>query len=96
MTNHVHDVSDNTADPLKQCFPVELTRTEMALVIEALLQAEMTLPLLDRRYMTLKPVVSLRSQQLSLANRLEDVLAGAVRWRDGAQSHPVSWRSTQP
>ena len=99
MNHAVFDANDNAMDPLKQCFHVELTRMEMAVIIEALLQAEMTLPLLDRRYLALKPVESLRHQQLSLATRLEDSLAGVNRWQERAHHHPVwasPWRSTQP
>lgn len=52
-----------------------LSRREMVAIIDALLQAEMTLPLLDERNRALGPVQRLRTLQLSLANRLEDLLA---------------------
>jgi hypothetical protein len=52
-----------------------LTRPEMVAIIDALLQAEMTLPLLDDRHGSLIPVQRLRSLQLALADRLEDLLA---------------------
>lgn len=99
MTNFLEEVRNGTADASAQKFHVKLTRTEMALIIDALLQAEMTLPLLDRRYMALKPLKQLRFQQLTLANRLEDVLAEANRPRDRGRPHRVleeHWRSAQP
>jgi hypothetical protein len=55
---------------------VDLSRADVALIIDALLQAEMTLPLIDRRYRSMKTVESLRAGQLSLANRLEDLMSG--------------------
>jgi hypothetical protein len=93
------DVSDRTADMLGQSSQVDLTKVEMALIIDALLQAEITLPLLDRRHMGLKPIESLRLQQLSLANRLEDVMARANGRQDGNLLHPawdLQWRREQP
>lgn len=76
--------------PLHQPVRLDLTRSDLALIIDALLQAEMTLPLIDRRYRALKAIESLRAQQLSLANRLEDVLAGSgVLETDGSDSQPV-------
>lgn len=56
-------------------FRVELSRSELALVIGALLQAEATLPLIDGRYARMKCLAGLRRQQLSLADRLEDMMA---------------------
>ena len=95
----MNGVNGHTIDLLRQKSQVDLTQIEMALIIDALLQAEMTLPLLDRRYRALKPIESLRFQQLSLANRLEDVLASINRQQDGSHLHPAwssSWRSAQP
>lgn len=99
MANVLDEVRSRTSDPSTQRVHVALTRTEMALIIEALLQAEMTLPLLDRRYMSLKPLEHLRFQQLTLANQLEDMMADAGRQRDRDHPHPVweeHWRSAQP
>lgn len=99
MTNLMDDVDHRHTGALGQSSQVELTEVEIALIIDALLQAEMTLPLLDRRYMALKPIEILRDQQLSLANRLEDVMARANRRQDGNQFHPawaLHWQSEQP
>jgi hypothetical protein len=54
---------------------VSIDRADIALIIDALLQAEMTLPLIDDRYKTMKVIDSLRERQLDLANSLEDLLA---------------------
>lgn len=54
---------------------VAIDRADVALIIDALLQAEMTLPLIDCRYKTMKVIDSLRGRQLSLANSFEDLLA---------------------
>lgn len=54
---------------------VVIRRADVALIIDALLQAEMTLPLIDERYKTMKVIDSLRERQLVLANSLEDLLA---------------------
>jgi len=99
LTNEMNGANGHTIDLLGQRSQVDLTQIEMALIIDALLQAEMTLPLLDQRYKTLKLIESLRFQQLSLANRLEAVLASINRQQDGAHHHPAwasSWRSSQP
>lgn len=67
--------SDILAALVEEHVPVDLSKAEMALIIGALLQAERTLPLIDRRYVNLKSLEGLRTQQLSLANRLEDIIA---------------------
>ena len=54
---------------------VQLTKADIALVIDALLQAEMTLPLLDPRYKDMKPLDHLRARQLALADQLENLMA---------------------
>jgi hypothetical protein len=54
---------------------VAIGRADVALIIDALLQAEMTLPLIDERYKTMKVIDSLRERQMALANSLEDLLA---------------------
>ena len=79
MPTRMND-SKGGADPLAAQIRLDLSRMDMALIIDALLQAEMTLPLIDRRYRALKAIESLRAQQLSLANRLEDLMAdsGAI------------------
>jgi len=64
-------------------FHPSLSRAEVVAIIDALLQAEMTLPLLDGRNRHLPHVQRIRSLQLSLANRLEDLLA------DPAGSRPA-------
>ena len=58
---------------------IELSRAEIALLIDALLQAEVTLNLLDERHAKLGFIPQLRAQQLSLADRLEDLMAGSRR-----------------
>ena len=98
----------STADPSKpaaiapdHAFHVELSRSELALVIGALLQAEATLPLIDGRYASLKCLEGLRRQQLSLADRLEDIMAddpqpcasngaGSQDWQRDAIEHAIS------
>lgn len=92
MNEMMDRASLRNSDPLRECFEVDLTRADMALIIEALLQAEMTLPLLDQRFAALQPVESLRQQQLSLADRLEDIMAGTCRWQDHARVQP-EWTS---
>jgi len=62
-------------------FSPHLSRVEMAAVIDALLQAEITLPLVDKRNISLDRIERIRSLQLSLANRLEDLLAEDVHVR---------------
>lgn len=74
--------ADHLTDSAKQSEPGYcpiLSRTEVVAIIDALLQAEMTLPLLDERHLPLTPVQRIRSLQLTLANRLEDLLAEASR-----------------
>ena len=58
-----------------QTVSVSIERADIALIIDALLQAEMTLPLIDDRYKTMRAIDSLRERQLDLANSLEDLLA---------------------
>ena len=65
---------------------VSLTIPEIAAVVDALLQAELTLPLVDERHRNLNSIGHLRCLQLSLVDRLEDVLAGA-RPAEGALGH---------
>lgn len=65
---------------------ISLTIPEIAAVVDALLQAEITLPLIDERHRKLKSIGHLRCLQLSLVDRLEDVLAGAKR-ADRSQGH---------
>lgn len=62
-------------------FNPRLSRIEMAAVIDALLQAEITLPLIDQRNISLGRIEQIRSLQLSLANRLEDLLAENIQAR---------------
>lgn len=71
-----NEVDVPSADQLNAPVRLDLTRTDLALIIDALLQAEMTLPLIDRRYRAMKAIESLRVHQLALANRLEDLMAG--------------------
>lgn len=99
MTNLMDDVNHRDTGMLGRSSQVDLTDVEMALIIDALLQAEMTLPLLDRRYMALEPIKTLRDQQLSLANRLEDIMASVNSRQNGNNLHPAwefQWRSKQP
>lgn len=71
---------------------IELSRTEMAVIIGALLQAEATLPMIDARYGGLNYLGSLRTQQLALANRLEDTLAEAHSPCPAAGTCPRPWQ----
>ena len=64
--------SDETAG---QLVPVDLSQQDVAVIIDALLQAEVTLPLIDARYRSMDKLRTIRAHQLSLANRLEDVMA---------------------
>lgn len=99
MTKLMDDVNDRGAAMLGQSSPVDLTQVEMAIIIDALLRAEITLPLIDRRHMGLRPVESLRHQQLSLAHRLEDVIASGNGRQDTNHLHPawdLHWRKEQP
>lgn len=61
-----------------------LSRMEMSVLIDALLQAEMTLPLIDKRNLSLTPLDWIRSLQLALANRLEDLLAEDLHEREAS------------
>jgi len=54
---------------------VVIDRADVDLIIDALLQAEMRLPLIDERYKTMKVIDSPPERQLVLANSLEDLLA---------------------
>lgn len=74
MRLHV-DHPETGPDHGENGFCPSLSKTEVVAIIDALLQAEMTLPLLDERNRSLKPVQRVRSLQLSLAHRLEDLLA---------------------
>lgn len=56
-------------------YAVSLDRAEVVLIIDALLQAEMTLPMIDRRHQSFGAMEGLRQRQLSLAERLEKALA---------------------
>lgn len=76
MPNPGRETDVRSSDPLNARVRLELTKMDLALMIDALLQAEMTLPLIDRRHKALRAIESLRAQQLSLANRLEELLAG--------------------
>lgn len=75
MSSLVNVMSVQPQPPLPPCFALTLTRDEIVVIIDALLQAEMTLPLLDARHEALHPVKELRALQLSLAERLEDLIA---------------------
>lgn len=61
--------------PLGSVAAVRLSRADIALVIDALLQAEMTLPLIDPRYREMKAVDHVRTRQLALADQLENLIA---------------------
>lgn len=75
MTAHLED---HTRDaPEAQPVAVPLTAPEMAAIVDALLQAERILPLIDGRHAALKSIGHLRCLQLSLADRLEELMASA-------------------
>ena len=77
MLSHV-EKSNGLRDLDSASLYPRLSRTEIAVIIDALLQAEMTLPLIDERNRSLMPVQRLRALQLALADRLEDILAEAA------------------
>ena len=77
-------------DPGSVCV-VHLSQSDIALVIDALLQAEMTLPLLDPRYREMKAVDHLRARQLALANQFEELLAN----ERSARSSGIEFRLLQ-
>ena len=70
---------------------VHLSQSDIALVIDALLQAEMTLPLLDPRYKDMRTVDHLRARQLALANQFEELLAN----ERSARSSGIEFRLLQ-
>ena len=72
--------SQSTTDAVR----VTLSKADVALIIDALLQAEMTLPLIDRRYRAMKAIEALRVNQLQLADRLEDLMSSPAREDDRA------------
>ena len=73
--------SIGVTEPAKERFHPGLSRVEIAAVIDALLQAEITLPLVDTRNLALSRVERVRSLQLNLAHRLEDLLAEDIHAR---------------
>ena len=75
MTLFMSDKTEGLAHVLGAPVTLRLSRADVALVIDALLQAEMTLPLLDPRYRSMKSVDRLRARQLALADQLEDLIA---------------------
>ena len=77
MTAHLEHHGSGALDA--QPVAVPLTAPEIVAIVDALLQAERTLPLIDERHAALKSIGHLRCLQLSLADRLEDVMASAKR-----------------
>lgn len=83
----VGDRDRNSDDAPGSVLAVHLDRSDIALIIDALLQAEMTLPLIDPRYRHMKAIDHLRARQLSLADQLEEMIASeetaepAAPWR---------------
>lgn len=71
----IHDDHATTLRESQDGFRPRLSKYEIVTIIDALLQAEMTLPLLDERNRSRAPVQRLQSMQLALAERLEDLLA---------------------
>lgn len=71
----ISDRAENVDPSLGSAIAVHLREADIALVIDALLQAEMTLPLLDPRYRTMKSIDHLRARQLALADQLEGLIA---------------------
>jgi hypothetical protein len=53
---------------------VALTRAEVAMIIDALLQARATLCIMDDRFVSVHIIEWMRAQQLLLADRLEDAM----------------------
>jgi hypothetical protein len=66
---------DRTDCACQKQLTVALTIPEVVAVIDALLQAEVTLPLVDARHRALQSIPYLRSLQLAIADRLEDLMA---------------------
>lgn len=75
MTMLFGDRNSHSDELLGSVLSVQLSKADIALVIDALLQAEMTLPLLDPRYREMRSVDHLRARQLALADHLEELLA---------------------
>lgn len=73
--------SNGMPEPVEGSFQPDLSRVEMAAVIDALLQAEITLPLIDARNLSIPHIERIRSLQLNLAHRLEDLLAEEIQAR---------------
>lgn len=53
---------------------VSLSRAEVAMIIDALLQARATLCIMDDRFVSVHIIEWMRAQQLLLADRLEDAM----------------------
>lgn len=53
---------------------VALSRAEVAMIIDALLQARATLCIMDDRFVSVHIIEWMRAQQLLLADRLEDAM----------------------
>lgn len=80
-----NDIATLPIEAIDQPVVVDLTPEEVALIIDALLQAEMTLPFLDTCYRAMDPIHALRAHQLALANRLEDLMTEARKTRNQRQ-----------
>jgi hypothetical protein len=65
-------------DCLSDASNVELSRAEVAMLIDALLQARATLCAADDHFVSTPLIEWMRAQQLLLADRLEDVMSQPV------------------
>lgn len=88
MSVVLDETGSPSSDVLKHAIHLDLSKADVALIIDALLQAEMTLPLIDRRYRAMKAIEALRAKQLLLANRLEDLMSGSIGEISAAGSQP--------
>lgn len=75
---------------------VDLSKADVAVIIDALLQAEITLPLVDRRYRAMKAVDVLRKHQLTLANRLEDLMSATIAELSQKKAPPTEVDTGEP
>ncbi|MCX7350484.1 MAG: hypothetical protein NTZ54_13495 [Alphaproteobacteria bacterium] len=78
MSMLMNDLRPHPGSTLSTTVSINLDRTDAALIIDALLQAEMTMPLIDARYRTMKAVESVCLRPLHLANLLEKLMPEAV------------------
>lgn len=59
-----------TIEPAGECH-IDLSRVEIAVIVDALLRAELSLSLIDNRHSSIGEVASIRAMQFDLADKLE-------------------------